>query len=111
MNLPYTAEDGTKPLVVTTPGEYISSVVARVDELGGSANIALAEARKFTVFAMEDESTSASDDDARLEEVNKDMSMGMFWLKASSRAHRSSTWKLRNSGTVVPSRSEAFLYA
>jgi len=107
IKLQYTASDGTQPLVVTTPNEYVNDVIARVNALGGCANIALAEARKFTIFTIErDDSDVDVQEDNQL---NKEMSMGMFWLKAQRK--KGGTFRLKNSGAKIPALQQEFAYA
>lgn len=105
--LPFTAQDGSKPLVVATPNEYVSEVIKRVEAVGGSANVALAEARKFTIFIIEGEANDAPMDDRQ--DVSDDMSMGMFWLKA--KVKRSSQFRIRNAEAKFPATKQEFAYS
>jgi hypothetical protein len=108
VELPYTAADGSKPLVVATPNENMSAVIERVEAIGGSANIALAEARKFTIFTIEGE-PAPSEPSENEATVNKDMSMGMFWLKQKNR--NGHFFRLRNAEAKFPAVSQEFAYA
>ncbi|WP_147374425.1 hypothetical protein [Microbacterium sp. AG238] len=111
VNLPYAAPDGTRPLVVATPNEHISAVIARVAAAGGAANVALAEARKFVVFVMRSEDEDVPDAPGEIsEDVNEDMSMGMLLLRASRRGRKTS-YRLRSGATIASPLSEQFAYA
>lgn len=85
--LRYVAPDGSRPIVVCTPNEYLSDVLARVDALGGAANLVLAEVKRFHVLTI----TSAEVDEAegaKSQSVNPDVSMGMFWIRTSQTSRR-----------------------
>jgi hypothetical protein len=108
VSLPFEASDGTRPLVVATPNEDVSDVLKRVAAAGGGANIALAEARKFTIFMITSESIEAIPEAA--DEVNKDMSMGMFYLRMSRGGKRTGTFKVKNVAATIPSLRREFAY-
>lgn len=112
VDLPFTAEDGSKPLVVTTPGEYLSVMIERVRAAGGSANVALAEARGFTVFAVIG-LPSGPGAGAETKDVNEDMSVGMFWLRHKARKKRDAkiSYRLTAGDAVVTSPAQEFSYA
>jgi hypothetical protein len=109
IQLPYVAPDGSKPLVVATPNENVSDVIERVKAAGGSANIALAEARRFRIFVIEGELGSESPSEDH-EDINNEMSMGMLWLKTQSR--KSGLYKLKGAeAKKVPVANREFAYA
>ena len=106
--LPFTAADGSKPLVVTTPNEYLSTVIERIDAVGGSANVALAEARRFTIFMIERQREFVESEDSD-QEVNQDLSMGMFYIHAAR--NRSSNFTIRDARALIPAKRQEFAYA
>jgi hypothetical protein len=114
VSLPFTAPDGSKPLVVTTPGEYLSAVIERVMALGGSANVALADAKGFSIFVIE---SDADAEEGPVDDLfNDDMSMGMFHIKTRTRSHgrgsRDATFRLRGAEVArIPAVASEFAYA
>lgn len=77
VRLPYTANDGTKPIVVTTPAESVEDVMIQVKRAGGHANVAVALAKQFRIIVMFSDLPEQPKNDL---EVNRDMSMGMFLI-------------------------------
>jgi len=106
VDLPYEGPDGSRPLVVTTPNEYLSAVIERVEAVGGSANIALAFAKNFTVFTI----TRKTDDTKVEDELNRDISMGMFHLRAQAK-RRQGSFRLRNAAANISQSVGEFAYA
>lgn len=112
INLPFTAPDGSKPIVVATPAEYLSDVIARVEAAGGSANVVLAEAKSFVVFTLMGSESDTVDD--AVESVNTDMSMGMLWLKYNAQRKKSGSkvrYTMNSHQAVMPVSSEHFEYS
>ncbi len=109
VNLSYTAPDGTQPLIVTTPNEYLSDVIARVEAVGGSANVALARARSFSLFVIRGEGERAAHD-AESDELNKELSMGMFYLRAQRRGPRG-MFSVKRETSADMSGARDFAYA
>lgn len=104
--LRFVAPDGSRPIVVCTPNEYLSDVLQRVDALGGSANVVLAEMKRFQVMTIGSNPVDAVDDESQ--SVNPDVSMGMFWIRASRSGKRLSTFHLAGVDVTAPL---AFAYA
>jgi hypothetical protein len=73
------AEDGSFPIVVCTPGEYLSEVLERVNLVGGSANVVLAEVKSFQVFSLH--KGQGDHPSGKATGLNADLSMGMFLIK------------------------------
>ena len=112
VNLPFIAPDGSRPIVVATPNEHVSSVLARVEAAGGTANVALAEAQRFTVFVIRGtDGDNPSEDGELTEVVNKDLSMGMLWLRASRKRSGKANYRLRDGASIAPAQSQEFAYA
>ncbi|QNE44963.1 hypothetical protein F1C15_15085 [Frigoribacterium sp. NBH87] len=107
ITLQYTAEDGSQPLVVTTPNEYLSEVIARMKALGGSANIALAKAKSFQLGSLE--YAGESEEFAGVDVVNHDMSMGMLFMKLERGTLGPFT--VRAAGVTASADVRAFAYA
>ena len=103
VDLPYTADDGSQPLVVTTPGEYLSDVIERVELAGGAANIILAYTDRFHVFSIRGEGKAEHERPAELDEMNNDLSMGMFFM----RGRRQGPGWFKLAGTNVESTAPA----
>lgn len=110
VQLPYVADDGSQPLIVTTPGEYLSEVMKRVEAVGGGANIALAEVNSFFVFeiAAARGSEPAIENDPA-DHLNADMSMGMFKIKYTGR--KDALFSVKGVGVEVRSGASSFAYA
>ncbi|HWU30178.1 MAG TPA: hypothetical protein VN041_13935 [Microbacterium sp.] len=106
VKLRYVAADGSRPVVVCTPGEYLSDVTKRIDAVGGSANVIMAEVRRFKVMVIEAVPDGVEADS---EGVNAELSMGMFYLRANSKARRTGTFHI--GGVNVDSATQAFEYA
>ena len=105
--LRYVADDGSRPIVVCTPGEYLSDVTKRVDAVGGAANLILAEVKQFQMMTIE----TASDDEASeadTEAVNADISIGMFWIRAGRHQTGESFFRLAGVDVTAP---QAYAYA
>lgn len=109
VTLPYSADDGSQPLVVTTPGEYLSEVLKRIEVVGGSANVAVAETRRFSVFKITKAPARTSNSALVTEELNADMSMGMFKIRYTGRRH--ARFALKGVGAEVSSEASTFAYA
>ena len=99
VNLPYTAEDGSQPLVITTPAEYLSEVISRIELAGGAANVVIAYAKTFHVFSIKGDKLANVLKEHDPDEVNNDMSMGMFFMRSSRKGEG---W-FRLAGTNVES--------
>ncbi|MFJ4166274.1 hypothetical protein ACIPY5_12020 [Microbacterium sp. NPDC089698] len=105
--LRYVAPDGSRPVVVCTPNEYLSEVSKRVDAAGGSANVVLAETKRYSIIIME--SVAGDAEDVGSEAVNADISMGMFFIRAKSRRGKANIFHI---GSVnAESQIQAFDYA
>lgn len=104
--LEYVAPDGSRPVVVCTPGEHYKDVRARVDAAGGSANVILAEVRSFRTMIIErvdDEATETS------EGVNAEISMGMLAIRMA--ASRRKQHRFHIAGSNVNAGTGEFAYA
>jgi len=108
VELPFTAADGSKPLVITTPNENVSDVIERIEAVGGSANIALAYAQNFTIFTITRDSGKARPT-ADAEVYNKELSMGMFYLRARNK--RGGKFRVNDSEAIIPAGNREFAYA
>lgn len=106
VNLRYVAPDGSRPVVVCTPNEYLSQVTQRIDAVGGSANVVLAEMKRFKIMVIE---AVPDDSEAESEGVNAEISMGMFYIRAKAKSRRTSTFHI--GGVNVESSEQAFEYA
>lgn len=110
--LPILLDDGSRPLVVTTPSEYLSDVVKRIEAVGGSASVALAETKQFVVFTIERTGTNAGDDQSEPSDpLNDDMSMGMFHLRYSQAKKQGRSFHLKGSGLTVSLEANEVQYA
>lgn len=99
-------EDGTSPLVVALPNEYVSDVFDRVTALGGQANIAVAYAKHFQTLTLTDRSVTAGE-----LEVNRDLSMGMLLIKMSRNPGKTIRVKVRDSAVALPQIETKLEYA
>lgn len=106
VKLRYVAPDGSRPLVVCTPGEYLSEVAARIEAVGGSANVVLAEVNRFKVMVIEAIPDGVP---AESEGVNADISMGMFYIRAKNGGRKNGTFHI--GGVNVESAAQTFEYA
>jgi hypothetical protein len=104
--IPFVAPDGSRPIVVCTPGEYLSEVTKRVDAVGGAANLVLAEVKQFQSMTIETVQYEGAEADA--EDVNADISMGMFWIRARGRRGKQSLFHIAGVDVSTP---QAFSYA
>lgn len=112
VRLPYIAPDGSQPLVVTTPGEYLSEVMKRVDAVGGGANIALAEVSRFFIFEIAPAraaTAAAPIESSPTDHLNGDMSMGMFKLRYTGR--KNARFAVKGVDVEVGAESSSFAYA
>ncbi|WP_203138420.1 hypothetical protein [Microbacterium sp. JZ31] len=109
VGLPYVAPDGSQPLVVATPAEYLSDVLVRVDAVGGSANVALAEVKRFSIFTITKAMTAVDASEESTDHLNSDMSMGMFKIKYTGR--RKSHFAVKGVDVEVNSEASSFAYA
>ncbi len=105
--LPFQLEDGTQPLVVALPSEYISEIVNRVISIGGKANIAVAFNDHFTTIVLGDDAKQSMD----VLEINQDLSMGMFLIKLQQNPGKSMRLKFRGVDANVPESSLELAYA
>ena len=105
--LPLTLEDGTQPLVVALPSEYISEIVGRVISIGGSANVAVAFNDHFTTIVLANNGSPSMD----VLEINQDLSMGMFLIKLERNPGKSMRLKFRDVDANVPDASLELAYA
>lgn len=103
--LSYVAPDGSRPIVVCTPNEYLGEVTQRVDALGGAANLILAETNRFRAMVIE---TVPDDSAGEPEDVNGDISMGMFWIRTQRRKDRNALFHIAGVGVSSP---QSFAYA
>lgn len=104
--LRYVAPDGSRPVVVCTPNEYLSDVAQRIEAVGGSANVVMAEVKRFKIMVIE---SVPDDSQGEAEGVNAEISMGMFYIRAKGRGRRSGTFQI--GGVNVESAEQAFEYA
>lgn len=110
--LPIVSEDGSRPLVVTTPNEYLSEVLKRIEAVGGSASVALAETKQFFVFAIEGTGTRGLDAEfGPSDPLNGDMSMGMFHIRYSQAKKHGRSFHLKGSGLTVSLEANEVQYA
>ena len=108
VQLPYTAEDGTHPLVVALPSELISDVVGRVVSVGGHSNIAIAFATNFYLIVIDSDGRKKTDGEM---EVTQDISMGMFLLKLQGHPNQSVRLRFKNIEAEAPSTQQELEYA
>ena len=108
VQLPYTAEDGTKPLVVALPAELISDVISRVVSVGGHSNIAIAFATNFYLIVID--SGGRKKGDAEME-VTQDISMGMFLLKLQQHPTQRIRLRFKNIEAEAPATQQELEYA
>jgi len=106
VRLRYVASDGSRPVVVCTPNEYLSDVAKRIEAVGGSANVVLAEVKRFKIMVIE---SVPDDSPVESEGVNAEISMGMFYIRAKAKGRRSGTFHI--GGVNVESTEQAFDYA
>ncbi|MDR6572332.1 hypothetical protein J2X60_000968 [Curtobacterium sp. 320] len=99
-------DDGSSPLVVALPNEYVSEVFDRVRELGGNANIAIAFAKDFQVMTLSDRAVSHGE-----LEVNHDLSMGMLLIKMSKNPGKTIRISVRESAVALPQIETKMQYA
>ncbi|WP_300265882.1 hypothetical protein [Microbacterium sp.] len=103
------ADDGSTPIVVCTPNEYLSDVIARVDLIGGRANVVYAEVKRFRVFSIRAVENDGSDQ-SETTGHNADMSMGMFMIKHV--AAGKNVFRVKSGAELAVSPAEgAFSYA
>lgn len=105
--LPLRLEDGTQPLVVALPSEYISEIVNRVVSIGGQANVAVAFNDHFTTIVL----GNKADQSMHVLEINQDLSMGMFLIKLQQNPGKSMRLKFRDVDANVPEASLELAYA
>ena len=73
-----TAPDGTRPIVVALRDDPVRRVIAEVDALGGSGNVALPMLNGFVVFAVEgDEDAEEVDGEGHL--ITSECTVGVFF--------------------------------
>jgi hypothetical protein len=104
---PLRAKDGTFPIVVSLPYENISEVVRRVDNVGGSANVAIAFVDHFAMLAMGRDLEEPSDSELL---ISHDISMGMFMIKVQNNPGKTVALRFRNVDADVPSISFDLAY-
>jgi len=105
--LPLRLGDGTQPLVVALPSEYISEIVNRVISIGGQANVAVAFNDHFTTIALGNKTAQS----VHVLEINQDLSMGMFLIKLQQNPGKSMRLKFRDVDANVPEASLKLAYA
>lgn len=106
--LPFTNADGSVPLVVALPRDYLSATLDRVRDAGGSANVAVADTKGYKVVVLEID--EVADEDEGGDEYPDDMSMGMFMIRLGSRRGES-TFRLSGVRAGLSSASGLLAYA
>lgn len=93
----YVAEDGSRPIVISTPDEHISEVLSRVAAIGGKANVAIAFAKHFSVMILGGGGTSAGEIT-----ISRDLSMGMLLLRVEQNPGKRVRLRFRDVDTDIP---------
>jgi len=108
VRMPYQAPDGSYPIVIAFPNEYMSQVFGRVKAYGGTANLVYADTKSFRVLMIEG-GDGAEEGDADTT-INRELSLGMFMIKYG-RQTGTKTFRFGNVSVSTPSDSAAVAYA
>jgi hypothetical protein len=102
----YENVDHAFPIVVALPGENVSEVMARVSNIGGQANVAVAFSDTFSMFVM---GASSSSEDFL--EINQDLSMGMFLIRVQQNPGKKIRFRFRHVNSEIPTVVADLAYA
>lgn len=105
--LPFRADDGSRPLIVALPNDYLSVILDRVRAAGGAANVAIADMRSFKIVVLRTHDEPVENGG---EEYDDDMSMGMFSIRTSSQRGARS-FHLSGVRAGMSSATDALAYA
>jgi len=94
----FRSPEGSVPVVVSLPNENASEVIARVQTLGGEANVAVAFASYFEIIPMTRNGDKA---DAELV-INHDLSMGMLLIRIKQNPGKTIRLRLRGRQADLP---------
>ena len=97
--LPFQSAEGTFPIVVALPSDYVSDVVARIRRVGGSANLAVASANAFELYGF---SSTGQPSAIKPIVINQDLSMGMLAIRIKKNPGRSVRLVFRDTDTNIP---------
>ena len=107
-SFPHRLADGSTPIVVALPNEYVSDVMNRVSSMGGNANVAVAFRDHFQTVVL---GTSLKGNESEVVEINQDISMGMFLIRVTANPGKRMRFRFRNINADVPEVSLEMAYS
>ncbi|WP_419819220.1 hypothetical protein [Glaciibacter flavus] len=108
--MPYRSPDGTFPVVVALPNDNMSDVAARVIATGGPVNLVIASANSFRVIQMGKIPADEIDNGEPTDEINQELSLGMFLIALDRHAKRDARFSFRSVGASALNAGRKFAY-
>lgn len=85
----YRNTSGSAPIVIALPRDNMSTIITKVQALGGGANIVVVESKRFKVFQITEITSTEHGVDNSAKEMSQSLSqsVGMFLLSISRQGH------------------------
>jgi hypothetical protein len=99
-------DDGSSPLIVALPSDYISRVIGQVHRVGGSANVIVAYPNHFELLALQDGAPTQGE-----LIISHDLSMGMLSIRLQANPGKRVRLRFEDTDIEVPQFELEMQYA